>query len=110
MVRLLGAHNVVVPEFRPEELSLSDQRAMVEADLADLSRCQGVLANLWKPSAGSSMECWEAHRSRKLIAVVAPKPVGAWVAYVADYLTDSVSDACWWLSQQLNLKDAPCRK
>ncbi len=105
--RLLGEHNVVCPEFRPEELSLSDQRAMVDQDLSDLSRCGAVLANLWKPSAGSSMECWEAHRSRKLVAVVAPKPVGAWVRYVGDYLTDSVSDACRWLAVQLRLEGCP---
>jgi hypothetical protein len=105
-IKLLGEHNVVCPVFRPEELSHSDQKAMVEQDLYDLGRCGGVLANLWKPSAGSSMELWQAHLDRKLTAVVAPKPAGAWVRYVSDYLTDSVADACWWLATQLRL-DAP---
>jgi hypothetical protein len=104
--KLLGEHNVVCPLFRPEELTTTDQRAMVEQDLYDLGRCKAVLANLWKPSAGSSMGLWEAHRERKLTAVVAPKPAGAWVKYTADYLTDSVSDACLWLATQLRL-DSP---
>lgn len=103
VTKLLGEHNVVCPKFRPEELTLPDQRAMVEQDLFDLGQCKAVLANLWKPSAGSSMELWEAHRERKLTAVVAPKPVGAWVRYTADYLTDSVSDAARWLKVQLSL-------
>jgi hypothetical protein len=83
---------------------------MVEQDLNDLSQCPGVLANLWKPSAGSSMELWEAYRDRKLIAVVAPKPVGAWVRYVSDALFDTVSEASYWLAVQLRLTEAPILK
>lgn len=105
--RLLGEQHVVCPTFRPEELSRSDQRAMVEQDLSDLNRCDAVLAHLWKPSAGSSMELWEAFRNKKLIATVTPKPVGAWVGYVSDFQTESLAEACRWLADRLDLRDVP---
>jgi hypothetical protein len=112
---LLGPENVVDPADRicltgEENLSKAACRRLVEEDLVDLHRCDAVLAHIWKPSFGTSMELWEAFTHRKLIAVVSVGPTSAWVRHVSDYLTDSLSDACRFLATELGLEGVPCRR
>lgn len=102
--KLLGELNCVCPLWHPEELTDAQQRLMVEKDMSDIDRCVAVLANCWKPSFGTPMEIRYAYERRMLVATVATGHISGWLKYHSDYVTNSVSDACWWLSRRLNLE------
>lgn len=113
--QLLGEQHVLDPtswEHHPDETQLSDSqvRQLVERDLCEIDKCDALLWNLWKPSVGSAQEAWYAKQQGKLVVVVKVGPVQAWARYVADRVTDSLSDGCIWLARQLELRDVPCLK
>jgi len=109
---LLGAHNCVDPADRwwvadESLLTPSQDRELVEGDLADLRRCKGMICNPWKPSFGTPQEMVYAMQDRILVATVATKDSSSWVRYHSDFLAGSVAEACRWLAVQLRIEDAP---
>lgn len=79
-------------DYRGREQDRSLAAEIVEADLADIRECGGVLANCERPSAGTSMEVFYAAHVLKLpVVVVCRGSVSPWLVYhawrVADALT-----------------------
>ncbi len=55
----------------------SNDRVRRSLDLID--QCDGLLANLERPSYGTAMEIFYAHRRGKMVTVVGPSPFNPWV-------------------------------
>lgn len=73
-------------EFAWSEIDLADaidiadssnDRVRRSLDLID--QCDGLLANLERPSYGTAMEIFYAHRRGKMVTVVGPSPFNPWV-------------------------------
>lgn len=60
------------------------EREIVESDLADIDRCDAVLANFSHADEGTAMEAWYAHSSGKpVVAYTGGTPPHPWTVYVA---------------------------
>lgn len=71
------------PCRRPFQDDTSDLGKIIKPDKKDIDRSAAILANCWKPSAGTSMEilyAWE--RGKHVISIVPPDQVpSAWIVY-----------------------------
>ena len=57
--------------------NLGDER--VRRALGMIDQCDGLLANLERPSFGTAMEIFYAHRTGKMVTVVGQGPYNPWV-------------------------------
>ncbi len=84
----------MVRDYRgKEELNIE---ALVEQDKRDIDEADAILANVWKVSAGTSMEIFYAWSLGKpVITLITPgsRP-SPWVSYHSTYVTTSLLDAC----------------
>jgi nucleoside 2-deoxyribosyltransferase len=60
------------------------ERELVEGDLADIDRCDAVLAAFTQPDEGTAMEAWYAHATGKRVVVyTGGARAHPWTVYVA---------------------------
>jgi nucleoside 2-deoxyribosyltransferase len=70
------------------------ERELVEGDLADIDRCDAVLADFTHPDEGTAMEAWYAHAVGKpVVAYTGGVPPHPWTVYVAAGLGADLEDA-----------------
>ncbi len=90
---------------------------IVDLDLIDVEDSDIIIACCPKPSAGTSMEMYEAHRyQRKPVVTVIPEGVAVspWVRRHSTKIVKSIEEACAWIidtfgpTQQQLLIGAPC--
>ena len=105
MERLLGGDRVLDPtarDFRGKHLSELEAERLVEADLEEIRSSDAVLANCWKPSWGTPMEVFYAHRVLGLpVVVIAPDRVSPWLKVNSRQVTGTVAEAVTYLEQIL---------
>lgn len=70
-----------------------NERAIVEADKADIGRCQVVLMNCPRPSVGTSMEIFYGWLTGRHVIVIAPDPVSPWLRYHSHELYSTLEQA-----------------
>lgn len=90
--RVLNPWDWSNPAWWGRELTAGESYTLVRADLDRLTKSTIVLANLWKPSPGSSMELVYAFTYGIDVVVVAPKPVSPWVQYHADWVYGTLEE------------------
>jgi nucleoside 2-deoxyribosyltransferase len=67
------------------------ERELVDGDLADIDRCDAVLAAFTYPDEGTAMEAWYAHRSGKpVVAYTGGALPHPWTRYVARRVCDDL--------------------
>jgi nucleoside 2-deoxyribosyltransferase len=60
------------------------ERELVDGDLADIDRCDAVLAAFTHADEGTAMEAWYAHAAGKpVVAYTGGTPPHPWTVYVA---------------------------
>jgi nucleoside 2-deoxyribosyltransferase len=64
-------------------------REIVERDKAAIATCDAIIAYVWKPSAGTSMEVYLADQLELPCVVIAPKNVSPWIRYHATLVVDT---------------------
>lgn len=92
---LLGTAAVdpMVRDFRGNERG--NAAVIVEGDLAEILRCDVVLANFATPDEGTSMEAWYAYsKGIPVVAYTGGSRLHPWVEYIADAVCMSLGDAC----------------
>ena len=76
------------------------ERELVEGDLADIDRCDAVLADFSRPDEGTAMEAWYAHRLGKpVVAYTGGTPPHPWTVYVAARVCADLDEAVAGLDQ-----------
>jgi len=90
----LGADHVLDPSDR-DYRGVEDENIerIVEGDKDDIRRSNAVLANYWRPGAGTAMEilfAWE--QCRPVVTVVPPGAVSPWIRYHSDVVVHSLGD------------------
>lgn len=84
------------PSDRFYQNPFEDWKVLVEEDLGDIQKAHALLAYIWRPSAGTSMELVVAHSIMRIPVVVMVDDlttVGPWVKYHADYVVDDFEEA-----------------
>lgn len=67
--------------------------AIVSGDLADIDRCDSVLAFCWTPSYGTAMEIFYAfHAGKRVVVVVPAGPVSPWLVAHSSVVTRSLQE------------------
>jgi len=67
---------------------------IVEGDLADIDRCDAVLASFTAPDEGTAMECWYAHaQGTPVVVYTGGTPPHPWTVYVAAAVHAGLDDA-----------------
>lgn len=76
---------------------------IVELDKRDIDKADVILANVFKHSAGTSMELIYAKERGKIVVTVVPrdKPLSAWVAYHSTVVCYSIDEAIEWISKKV---------
>lgn len=76
---------------------------IIELDKRDIDRSDIVVANVFKQSAGTSMELLYAKERGKIIVVIVPKdqPLSAWVAYHSTHICYSLNEAIEWITSRV---------
>jgi nucleoside 2-deoxyribosyltransferase len=60
-----------------------NEAEIVEGDLADIDRCDAVLASFIAPDEGTAMEAWYAHtKGKRVVGYTGGSPVHPWAVYV----------------------------
>lgn len=76
---------------------------VVATDMHAISKCDAVLANLWKPSYGSAMEVFHSFKTGKYVSIAAPLPVSPWlVAHSHNHSLDhfrAMHDIIQWFAR-----------
>jgi len=79
------------PGLRPAQdvvyqSKIHDSSDIVEPDKEDIFQSDVILANCWRPSAGTSMEIYMGWELSKLVVSIVPpdKKISAWVDYHSD--------------------------
>ncbi len=88
-------------DYRDTGLSAEEVKLLVEQDKHDIAACDYVLANPWKPSAGTHMEILFAWSIHKPVITIAPARdyVSPWVLYHTTHRVESIIDALALLVQ-----------
>lgn len=89
------------------KLTESEKRELVERDLEEIRKCDGVLACCWKPSVGTAQEIVYSKQWRKPTVVVQPSlDPSPWLVAHSDYLCTSVMEGVDWLKWRLGRSKA----
>ncbi len=67
-------------DYRGREMEMGVAQQIVDADKADIRRCDAVIANVRTPSAGTSMEVMWAHLLGIPVFAIANERVSPWIA------------------------------
>jgi nucleoside 2-deoxyribosyltransferase len=71
-----------------------NERKIVEGDLADIDRCDVVLAAFTAADEGTAMEAWYAHRQGKPVFVyTGGTPPHPWTVYVSTRIHADLGEA-----------------
>ena len=85
-------------DYRGREQGYED--AIILGDMADLARCDIVLANASAPSWGTAMEIYHAfHVLRKLVVAWGPSEFSPWLSVHTHALFDSLSEAICFVKE-----------
>jgi nucleoside 2-deoxyribosyltransferase len=100
-VILSDKYDILDPMVRDyRDTCLDDYKYIVESDLDDVKKADIVLANCYKPSAGTSMELvYASQMGKKVYSASSPSP---WVKYHSDKTFEHINDAIEYL---LNIKE-----
>jgi hypothetical protein len=73
--------------------------SVVELDKTDIEKSDALIANVWVPSVGTSMEIYLAFTTGKLVVVVTPDLENLWLAAHCHYMTTSMDEALQFLQE-----------
>ena len=89
-------------DYRGREQDRSLAAEIVEADLADIRGCGGVLAYCDRPSAGTSMEVFYAAHVLKIpVVVVCQGTISPWLCHHAWRVADTLSQGAEQIAGQV---------
>src|SRR5262245_17847212 len=85
----------------PDNDILRYSARIVANDLADIREADAVLANVWKYSAGTSMEIGFAFTSGKIVVIVAPETFhdDVWLQEHSHFMTTRLHDGMQFLEE-----------
>lgn len=100
--RLLAPLETLDP-MRRDYRGIEDENvdAIVKGDLQDIADSDFVLAMCTRPSWGTAMEVFHAHRAGKWVAIVAPDPVSPWLWAHCTERFESLEEACQAIIDQV---------
>jgi hypothetical protein len=73
--------------------------SVVELDETDIKKSDGLIANVWVPSVGTSMEIYLAFTTGKLVVVVTPDLQSLWLTAHCHFMTTSLDDGMRFLQE-----------
>jgi hypothetical protein len=83
-----------------EYLNKQQRQQLVDTDLADIAKCDVILACVWKPSAGTAMELVYGKQWRKLVVTVVPSlNVSPWIEYHSDVVFTGLGEAVSYIKK-----------
>ena len=95
----LNAFEILDPTVRDyRELTDEFMNEIVEGDKKDIETTDIVLANCWKPSAGTSMEIYFAWLLTKPVISVVEGRVSPWIRYHSLEVFSTVKQACEFIN------------
>lgn len=87
-------------DYRGRELEPGIAAEIVAGDIEDIDGCDALLVYFDRPSVGTSMEVFYAHREGKRIVVIdkSDKPLSPWLSYHSHDVVKNISSAISLLS------------
>ncbi len=83
-----------------EFLTPQQRHQLVDIDLADIAKCDVILACVWKPSSGTAMELVYGKQWRKLVVTVVPSMnVSPWIDCHSDVVFSGLGEACAYIKK-----------
>jgi nucleoside 2-deoxyribosyltransferase len=82
-------------DYRGREQAAGVAAEIVEADLSDIDKGEAVVVYFDRPSVGTAMEVFYAHRAGKRVVVIdkSGEPLSPWLVYHSHAIVASVREA-----------------
>lgn len=98
-VREVHVINPMQRDYRDVRITVENSKEVVEFDKVDIARSDVVLANIIKPSVGTSMEVLYAHTIGKIVVIYCEEGMNLspWLVYHSHRIFHDLKEAVDWI-------------